>query len=52
MQNDINNKVYWILYYIIGPAIFKKLYPNTNSSMWCFLGPAITFSIQIFKIFQ
>ena len=50
IYSDVKNKLFWLLYSIISPMVIHKFYPNTQPSIWCFIGPIITSIIQIFNI--
>ena len=46
--SDIKNKPMWLTYIFMGPILLMYLYPKTASSIWCFLGPALTILLKIF----
>ena len=48
--SDLEHKIMWIIYVLLGPIIFTYLYPKTASSVWCFLGPVLTILLKILVV--
>ena len=45
--SDMKHKLLWGAYVVIGPTALTYLYPKTASSIWCFLGPALTILLKL-----
>ena len=44
--SDLKNKLLWSAYIAGGPIFLSVVYPKTASSIWCFLGPALTILLK------
>jgi hypothetical protein len=48
--SELQNKLLWGTYIAGGPIFLSFLYPKTASSIWCFLGPALTILLKVILV--